>query len=165
MPLKIGFTGTRKGMTFDQKNNFLVMMEELNDEHHLDEFHHGDCIGADKDAHQLVETYFPNIMIHIHPPNNGDKRAFCKGGFMHPESSTLERNRHIVDMTELLVATPDGSIEKLRSGTWSTVRYAKKLNKRGNNKIESGKRGPVAFGVRGENKSGSRPRMDVLAPD
>ena len=129
MPLKIGFTGTQKGMTFDQKNNFLVTLKELNEDRHLEEFHHGDCIGADKDAHQLVETYFPHVMIHIHPPENGVKRAFCKGGFNHPERPYLERNKNIVDFTDILIAVPDGESEKMRSGTWSTIRYAKKLNK------------------------------------
>jgi hypothetical protein len=111
MPLKIGFTGTKNGMTFDQKNNFLVTLDELNDEHHLEEFHHGDCIGADEDAHQIVETYFPHVMIHIHPPENGYKRAFCKGGFSHQERPFLVRNRHIVDLTDVLIATPDGEAE------------------------------------------------------
>jgi hypothetical protein len=129
MPLKIGFTGTKNGMTFDQKNNFLVTLDELNDEHHLEEFHHGDCIGADEDAHQIVETYFPHVMIHIHPPENGYKRAFCKGGFSHQERPFLVRNRHIVDLTDVLIATPDGDNEQQRSGTWSTIRYAKKINK------------------------------------
>lgn len=129
MPLKIGFTGTQKGMTFDQKNNFLVTLKELNEEYHLEEFHHGDCIGADKDAHMLVETCFPHVTIHIHPPENGYKRAFCKGGFVHQELPFLVRNHKIVDLTDVLIATPDGDAEQRRSGTWATVRYAKKINK------------------------------------
>jgi hypothetical protein len=129
MPLKIGFTGTQKGMTFDQKNNFLVTLKELNEEYHLEEFHHGDCLGADKDAHDLVEIYFPNVMIHIHPPENEYKRAFCKGGFEHQALPYLVRNHKIVDLTDMLIATPNGENETQRGGTWATVRYAKKINK------------------------------------
>jgi predicted Rossmann fold nucleotide-binding protein DprA/Smf involved in DNA uptake len=42
----------------------------------------------------------------------------------------LKRNRAIVDGSEILVATPkeeDG--EALRSGTWATVRYARKMGR------------------------------------
>lgn len=42
--MKIGFTGTRHGMTNQQKNQFFKIIINLND---LKEFHHGDCIGAD----------------------------------------------------------------------------------------------------------------------
>jgi hypothetical protein len=36
----------------------------------------------------------------------------------------LERNRDIVDRVEILIAAPEGP-EVQRSGTWSTVRYAR----------------------------------------
>ena len=45
----------------------------------------------------------------------------------HPKPY-LDRNRDIVDACEVLLATPDGP-ERLRSGTWSTVRYARKIGK------------------------------------
>ena len=35
----------------------------------------------------------------------------------------------LVDACEVLLATPKGP-EKLRSGTWATVRYARKVGKR-----------------------------------
>jgi hypothetical protein len=129
MPLKIGFTGTQKGMTYDQKNNFLVTMRELNNDHHIEEFHHGDCIGSDKEAHELIDTFFPNIVIHVHPPEIKDKRAFCKGDVQHKEKPYLERNHYIVQATEILIATPESNNEKKRSGTWSTIRYARKLDR------------------------------------
>ena len=129
MPLKIGFTGTQKGMTFDQKNNFLVTLKELNEEYQIEEFHHGDCIGADADAHRLMQIYFPNVEIKKHPPKDPKKRAFCPGGFCYSEKPYILRNHMIVDSTDLMIATPDGESEELRSGTWSTIRYAKKINK------------------------------------
>jgi hypothetical protein len=130
MPLKIGFTGTQKGMTFDQKNNFLVTMRDLNNDFHLTEFHHGDCIGSDADAHRLVQIYFPHVEIKKHPPEDPKKRAFCEGGFPYKEKPYLERNHMIVDSTDVMIATPDGESEELRSGTWATIRYAKKQNKK-----------------------------------
>jgi len=41
----------------------------------------------------------------------------------------LERNRAIVDETDILLAAPLESEEQLRSGTWATVRYARKQHK------------------------------------
>lgn len=39
-----------------------------------------------------------------------------------------KRNHDIVDATEWLIATPK-KFEEIRSGTWATVRYAKKVKK------------------------------------
>jgi predicted Rossmann fold nucleotide-binding protein DprA/Smf involved in DNA uptake len=41
----------------------------------------------------------------------------------------LERNHAIVNESDFLIAAPDGP-ETLRSGTWATVRYARKVGKR-----------------------------------
>ena len=41
----------------------------------------------------------------------------------------LIRNRDIVRETAVLIATPEQTIEQLRSGTWATVRYARKMNR------------------------------------
>jgi len=42
----------------------------------------------------------------------------------------LSRNRAIVDETEMLIATPAEFTEQQRSGTWSTVRYARACGKK-----------------------------------
>jgi hypothetical protein len=42
----LGFTGTRKGMDPTQLNQFLKLITKIRPE----EFHVGDCIGADKEA-------------------------------------------------------------------------------------------------------------------
>ena len=39
----------------------------------------------------------------------------------------LERNKEIVASSNLLIACPVGDKEELRSGTWSTVRFARKI--------------------------------------
>lgn len=41
----------------------------------------------------------------------------------------LARNRDIVDETEILIACPGHMHEELRSGTWSTIRYAVKIQR------------------------------------
>lgn len=122
----IGFTGTQAGMSKSQKDNFETIMTEISIFHPDFEFHHGDCIGADQEAHDIVSELTKNIIIH--PPSNSSKRAFCKAKTMLESKPYLERNKDIVNVCEALIACPKGS-EILRSGTWSTIRYAKKINK------------------------------------
>jgi hypothetical protein len=121
----LGFTGTRQGMTAIQKSHFLRIILEGN----IEEFHHGDCIGADEQAHDIVRQYLPSCRIVIHPPSNLSKRAFLKGDVMLTPLPYMVRNRAIVDATWELIAAPFSSIEILRSGTWSTVLYARKVEK------------------------------------
>lgn len=120
--MKIGFTGTSHGTTSSQREAVHQVLERLDPK----EFHHGDCIGADAEAHDIATKL--NIPVFIHPPSDPSKRAFC-GGNANPVRPYLDRNHDIVDSTELLVACPREFSEVLRSGTWATIRYAKKRQK------------------------------------
>lgn len=123
----VGFTGTQNGMTDHQKEEFRRLILRLNPI----EFHHGDCIGADADAHIMVMLLFDlDCPIIIHPPSNPSKRANLSGGVLLPEKPYLARNRDIVDSSEILVATPATTEEQVRSGTWSTIRYAQRTGKK-----------------------------------
>lgn len=89
------------------------------------EFHHGDCIGSDAEAHEIVGRWAPNAELHVHPPSNPVARARCQGNVTYREKGYLERDRDIVDATVLLIATPKTFHEVKRSGTWYTIRYAR----------------------------------------
>ena len=45
---------------------------------------------------------------------------------VHTPKDYLERNHDIVDETDMLIATPGEEQEVQRSGTWATIRYARK---------------------------------------
>lgn len=120
--MKIGFTGTQLGMNQHQKEQFILKMQELN----ALIFIHGDCIGADSEAHDIVRTFFPNINIVIFPPIDYSKRAFKSADLLMDEDEYLTRNKMIVDHADFIFAAPKSNIEEQRSGTWSTVRYARK---------------------------------------
>ena len=121
--MKIGFTGTSSGMTPAQKDT-LAKVLPVNSE-----LHHGDCIGSDAECHVLARAYHCHVVIHPH--NLGKyKKAFCQGDEERPAAHPLTRNNNIVEETSWLIATPKGFIEELRSGTWSTVRRARKRNRK-----------------------------------
>lgn len=123
----VGFTGTQRGMTEQQ---WPTLWRLLRDRLGLiNEFHHGDCIGSDAQAHAAaIEAGYCPI---LHPPTDPRKRAWCEvpRHLIRPEYPYLTRNRHIVDVSQEMIATPDEFDEQLRSGTWSTIRYARRVGK------------------------------------
>lgn len=122
--VKVGFTGTQVGCTTIQLESLERILLELKPT----DFHHGDCIGADSQAHDIVRRMLCHI--HIHPPIIPDKRAFREGKYIYRPKDYLTRNKHIVDACYVLVATPKEEYgETVRSGTWSTVRYARRLER------------------------------------
>jgi hypothetical protein len=127
--MKIGFTGTQIGMSAEQKKIFHNFCEIILNDSNFNEFHHGDCLGADEDAHNIVKNLSEKVLIHIHPPKIKDKRSFCENSHkIYEEKDYLVRNRDIVNSSDILIATPKEVGEQLRSGTWATIRYAKKQN-------------------------------------
>lgn len=111
-------------MTFPQGAAVAVLLDCLVGDWWL---HHGDCIGADAQAHELALDV--GLLIAIHPPTVLRHRAFCKGASqLYPEKPYMDRNRDIVDMTSELIAAPATMIEEPRgSGTWATIRYARSM--------------------------------------
>jgi hypothetical protein len=134
--MDIGFTGTQKGMTQKQKDSFYTLLKKL-EQYSKDNdiwLHHGDCIGADADAVHIVEQLHAEFIcspfvVHQHPPINDSKRAFTNYDYKSAEKPYLERNKDIVQASTLLIATPAEPTEQLRSGTWSTIRHARRWQK------------------------------------
>lgn len=121
----IGFTGTQGGMTSAQKSTVTKLVQALAPS----EAHHGDCIGADADFHAIVQGKHVDVVLH--PPTNPSKRAFSRGAARtNPKLGYMERNQKIVDAADVLIATPKSDSEELRSGTWATIRRARKAGKR-----------------------------------
>lgn len=121
----VGFTGTQAGMSARQLRGLRRVLTQLG----AKEFHHGDCIGSDEEAHDVADVM--GLRLVIHPPDNDSKRAFCRGAIRtYPPRPYLKRNQDIVNSSQVLVAAPKSGEEELRSGTWATIRYARKLGRR-----------------------------------
>jgi len=117
--MKIGFTGTQEGMSEKQMATVWWLLGRG-----PGEIHHGDCIGADAQIHEMAKGL--GLKIIVHPPSDPKKRAFCQGyDEIREEKGYLDRNHDIVNETELLLAVPRTPYEITRSGTWATIRYGR----------------------------------------
>lgn len=121
-PLRIGVTGTRKGLTSVQRDRIHNMLAAWRTAGAI-ELHHGDCVGADDEIAQIAKSLGYKIVAH--PPLNPKLRARCKvNDVVMEEQDYLTRNRSIVDMTDAMVGAPGEMTRKPRSGTWYTISYA-----------------------------------------
>ncbi len=125
--MKIGFTGTREGMTDRQKDEFRRVLNLHIIGETENEFHHGDCIGADYDAAKIA--FELGCQLVSHPPTNDSKRAFITSHVVLPAKPYIARNHDIVNQTERMIASPKENDEVIRSGTWATIRYARLMGK------------------------------------
>lgn len=126
--MKYGFTGSRDGFTQHQMAAFSGWTEGKP----FTEFHNGLCVGADAASAQFVYMYTIGQSKVIGHPSNlqgmTDKQALRICEEVRDALPPLERNRVIVDSCEVLLAAPKGP-EELRSGTWSTIRYARRIGR------------------------------------
>ena len=126
--MKIGFTGTQRGMTDyqqEQVRNLLTTYRKG-----LLEIHHGGCIGADAQFHDMCHSMML-VTPTIHPASDVDAKlkAELDYAIVRYAKPALERNHDIVDSVDVMIAIPAQRRETLRSGTWATIRYAKKVGR------------------------------------
>jgi hypothetical protein len=127
----LGVTGTKQGWTEYQHMRFLHFLEAFDP----DSLVHGDCVGVDSSAHDAFCSYrstFQNPKVKriiVRPCTLVRYRAYCEGDIIHDPLPPPVRNQDIVNQCDKLVAIPKTYQEEIRSGTWMTVRYARKVNK------------------------------------
>lgn len=132
--MNIAFTGTQLGMTAVQRQAVARTMANLFAEAtDAVRFGHGDCIGADAEFHALAAYLMsknPRVAIEAFPCTVVGKRAYSPGvqlAVIHPPKEPMARNKDLAVWAHVLIAAPkDPAGETIRSGTWSTVRRARK---------------------------------------
>ena len=119
----VGFSGTQKGATTEQLGVVGWFLERWK----ATEIHIGSCVGADEQVFYYVRRYFPELTIYSHPSDILSKRALIKADYEFEPKHPLARNVDIVNGCRRFIATPYQAAEQRRSGTWSAIRYARKL--------------------------------------
>lgn len=126
--MKLGFTGTRETINLFQMQSLRALVRELQP----NEGHHGLCTGGDEAFHDIcMELKVPIIG---HPPKNTSRVMprfkWEQCATLHEPLDYILRNRQIVLACAMLIATPLTELEITRSGTWTTVRLARRLGLR-----------------------------------
>lgn len=119
----IGTTGTREGLTEEQRE----WVEDFSayENNQVGVLHHGDCVGSDNEIATIFSRKGTYIIAH---PGGGPPilRAYCAvNDLVLPPKYYLRRNQDIVKASKLLLGFPRTEDEIVRSGTWSTIRYAR----------------------------------------
>lgn len=123
----VGFSGTREGMNDFQKDKVACWLKEFMLRSQVAEdvwFHHGDCIGADAEAHMIAQEY--GYYIHKHPPLDEKYSAHMSCDKEDPPYSYHGRNQRIVKACDVLIATPK---RVSGGGTWYTIQCAINMKK------------------------------------
>lgn len=123
---EFGVSGTAGNVTALQIDHARKRMVEFKDSGFIWQ-HNGQCVGADYELAKIWDGL--GGLIHFHPPINTVKMFDVDYSSWDCRLSTpkpyLERNLDIVLESSLLLALPNTYKEKLRSGTWATVRRAR----------------------------------------
>jgi len=124
--MRVGFLGTTNGMTTKQYNAVSKYIMSLKPNSGFD-FHHGQCIGADKQFHDII---YNNTMatIIIHPPYEKKDVFEVKVNrriIFLPPKSYLIRNMEIVLASEFLISAPSGMKDIMKSDVWTALKFAK----------------------------------------
>jgi hypothetical protein len=126
----LGVTGSRNDPSDIQKELLYHELLGLRHDHDMQFLHNGGCIGADE--YLVRMAYFLGYNVITHPPVNtkfASRLIPNIASEIKEPKEYLVRNRNIVDATDYLLAAPSTQSEILRSGTWATIRYARKLSR------------------------------------
>lgn len=126
---RVGVTATREGLTEHQVSRAAELLFGVREwSKSAPEIHHGDCVGGDEELHKIA--YGLGYRTVMHPPTVTKYRAWTQCHAVMPRKPYLDRNRDIVDATDILLAFPKESEESRFGGTWYTVRYARQVGRR-----------------------------------
>lgn len=119
----VGVTSTRKGLNEVQRLWVTFFLKE----HQVNVLHHGDCVGGDDELAKMFHQKGTYVIAHpAHTINKYKAKCQINDLILSPDD-TLARNQTIVRHSELVLGFPYTIEEEVRSGTWFTIRHAKKL--------------------------------------
>lgn len=129
--MKIGFSGTRQGMTNDQVLHVHMLLGDLRYAG-ASQVTHGMCQGADQQFHDMAKAlgYFTIGVPGVMDDGQPYMRAKVECDMVMPEKPFLIRNLQIVREADLMLVTPKEMGERFKgSGVWASIRYTRKAGK------------------------------------
>lgn len=125
MTYHIGFSGTREGMNEAQRRKVTYLIDRAISTIAV-HAHHGCCVGADEEFHVIAGER--QLWIVGHPPIETKWRSRVKVDDRRDPKPYQDRNMDIARECHEMVAAPR-SDRPDNSGTWSTIRKARRLGK------------------------------------
>lgn len=134
--MRYSFTGTSRLPTDIDNSIFIRSSLESLDE--PDEVYTGGAYGVDTEVHNFATEMWPKAKLFlILPAVPFNEEVLDTKGVIHlwtsegqtNSKSYMIRNDALVALCDKLIAFPLTATEERRSGTWATVRRAKKANK------------------------------------
>lgn len=129
----ITFTGTRKGMTPEQRATLVKLLNDYRPEVLLN----GAARGSDQECLEVLVKMKLPIRVEVFPASietRDEARTILKSYgppvSWHPIFSPMHRNKLMVEVSDLVIATPVGDTEESQGGTWGTIRLAAKYRVR-----------------------------------
>lgn len=129
--MKIGFTGTREGMSFAQKRTLASLLSYYRANNNAEEFHHGLCVGADVQAARIADGI--RYITVAHPSTLLEYEGTFTSDRTYPRKPPLDRNKDIVRQCDIMICTPKEYFEpsvQRGQGTWSTIRFSRDKQKK-----------------------------------
>jgi len=122
---QIGFTGTRQGMTPLQRAGVAALLQQVAGAGGFIA-HHGDCVGADAEFHDLCRE-MPQSFIVVHPGPLDDlpNQAGRVGDERRAPLPHMRRNKNIVMASTVMIAAPFELTQQEHGGTWRTIDMAR----------------------------------------
>ena len=111
--MNVGFTGTRTGMSAAQSVQLRWMLAVFANDGPQPRFHYG----THETATLLADSAARDI---------ADRLGYECVSYHAVVGEELDRDRQLVAESHVLVAAPRTDKEEQRSGTWATVRYARR---------------------------------------
>jgi hypothetical protein len=122
---QIGFTGTRHGMTPEQRSAVAAIVQGVAQGAGFGA-HHGDCVGADAEFHDLCHMApLSVIVVHPGPLDDLPNQAGRSGDSRREPVSHMRRNKNIVMASTVMIAAPFEMIQQAHGGTWRTIEMAR----------------------------------------
>lgn len=124
--LIVGVIGSRYPIPRYQSEPAIALLEQLRPT----AVHHGGCTGADELLAIAASKLDSSPTIVCHPASDVPdwfRSKVAPADFVQPAQPALKRNRAIAKAVHVLIACPSDSDPSGKSGTWSTVRAAKRF--------------------------------------